>query len=329
MSSRLAKSTLLPMLASIGTELPTGAWTYEPKYDGIRVLAFVTPKTVALMTRNHKDKAAQFPEIVGALRTFAIRVKRPMVLDGEIVALDGKEPARFQVLQQRMHVQDQAEIARHQTDTPTALMLFDMLLDGNDVLLKEPWHVRRAHLERRVGRYLSPVVRLGASTSNDGAGVLRKARASGWEGVIAKQVDSTYEPGVRSPAWQKLKVEFRQEFVVGGYTEPRNTREYIGALLLGYFSHGRLTYVGHMGGGFTRRGLAEMYDRLAPLERKRSPFTITPHTNERAHWVRPEVVVEVKFSEWTNDGRLRQPIFLGIRDDKAAREVGKEGVSIH
>jgi bifunctional non-homologous end joining protein LigD len=126
----------------------------------------------------------------------------------------------------------------------------------------------------------------------------------------------------------KLKVEFRQEFVVGGFTEPRNSRQHMGALLLGYFDHGRLIYVGHTGGGFTGSGLAEMYRRLKPLERKTSPFAEVPRTNEKAHWVEPRVVVEVKFSEWTADGKLRQPIYLGMRDDKDPQEVGREKQSV-
>jgi bifunctional non-homologous end joining protein LigD len=158
--------------------------------------------------------------------------------------------------------------------------------------------------------------------------MLGEARRQGWEGIIAKRVDARYEPGSRSRNWLKLKIEFRQEFVVGGYTEPRNSREHIGALLLGYFDHGRFIYVGHTGGGFTRQGLEEMYHRLERLERKTSPFEETPKTNEKAHWVKPEVVVEVKFSEWTADRRLRQPIFLGVRDDKAAKEVDLEPTSV-
>jgi bifunctional non-homologous end joining protein LigD len=146
--------------------------------------------------------------------------------------------------------------------------------------------------------------------------------------VIAKRIDSTYEPGHRSHNWLKLKIEFRQEFVVGGYTEPRNSREHIGAILLGYFDGGRFIYVGHTGGGFSRQSLQEMYRRLKPLERKISPFVETPKTNEKAHWVEPKVVVEVKFSEWTADRRLRQPIFLGVRDDKDAQEVGIEKTSV-
>jgi bifunctional non-homologous end joining protein LigD len=158
--------------------------------------------------------------------------------------------------------------------------------------------------------------------------MLSRVRRDGWEGVIAKRTDSPYQPGVRSKAWLKLKVEHRQEFVVGGWTEPRNTREYIGALLLGYFDGDRFKYVGHTGGGFTRAGLKTMHQRLSRLERKTPPFEHPPRTNERAHWVRPEVVVEVKFNEWTADGKLRQPIFLGVRDDKSAREVTREAESM-
>jgi bifunctional non-homologous end joining protein LigD len=159
--------------------------------------------------------------------------------------------------------------------------------------------------------------------------MVERANAAGWEGVIAKRTTSTYIPGSRSKDWLKLKLQYRAEFVVGGYTEPRKTREYIGALLLGYFDNeGQLIYVGHMGGGFTREGLAEMYERLRPLERKTPPFVDPPRTNEPAHWVAPKTVVEVKFAEWTADGKLRQPIFLGVREDKDARDVGLERTSL-
>ena len=166
-------------------------------------------------------------------------------------------------------------------------------------------------------------------TKPGGEAMLRQARASGWEGVIAKRKSALYQLGQRSDDWLKLKIEFEQEFVVGGFTAPRRTRENIGALLLGYFDEaGKLVYVGHTGGGFTRASLADMHRRLARLVRKTSPFSTVPKTNEPATWVRPEVVVQVKFSEWTEDDRLRQPIFLGIRDDKSAREVNLESASV-
>jgi bifunctional non-homologous end joining protein LigD len=181
---------------------------------------------------------------------------------------------------------------------------------------------------KRVGKHVTPQLRVTESAEGNGSKMLEQARKQGWEGVIAKRVDSRYEPGNRSRDWLKLKIEFRQEFVVGGYTEPRNSREHIGAILLGYFDQDRFIYAGHTGGGFTRQGLQDMYRLIKPLERKTSPFAETPKTNEKAHWVEPKVVVEVKFSEWTADRRLRQPIFLGVRDDKDAREVSVEKTSV-
>ena len=325
---RLDTAALEPMYASIGTAIPSGDWTFEPKYDGIRVLAFVTGEDVRLITRNAKDKAAQFPEITDALARIAKRARRTFVLDGEVVALADGAPARFQDLQNRMHVKESAAIQKHSASAPAALILFDILMDGDDVLIREPWTSRREALVKRISKYVGERVQITESSHGDGDKMLEQARKEGWEGIIAKKMDSRYEPGNRSRAWLKLKIEFRQEFVVGGYTEPRNSREHIGALLLGYYDRDRFIYVGHTGGGFTRAGLSEMYKRLAPLEQKTSPFEETPRTNERAHWVKPKIVVEVKFSEWTSDRRLRQPIYLGVRDDKDAREVGPEGASV-
>ena len=331
-ATSVAKSfpaSLEPMYASVGSEIPEEGWTFEPKYDGIRVLAYATATDVKLMTRNGKDKAAQFPEIVASLKKLAAQTKRSLVLDGEIVALMDGEPARFQKLQSRMHVKELQIIERHSSSAPAALILFDILADGeDDILIKESWSERRAKLVKRVGKRVSPQLRVTESVEGDGKKMLDKARRQGWEGIIAKRIDSRYEPGTRSRNWLKLKIEFRQEFVIGGYTEPRNSREHIGALLLGYFDKDRFIYVGHTGGGFTRKGLEEMHRRLKPLERKTSPFEETPKTNEKAHWVKPEIVVEVKFNEWTADRRLRQPIFLGLRDDKDPEEVGLEQRSV-
>jgi bifunctional non-homologous end joining protein LigD len=328
-AAALTPESLEPMFASIGTSLPRGdGWTFEPKYDGIRVLVFLTARSVRLVTRNRKDKTRQFPEVATALRAFAAKIRRPVILDGEVVAMVRGAPARFQQLQARMHVKADADIARHAAATPAALVAFDLLRDGGDALLDDPWTERRARLEALLRRRESDGIRLGDSAAGDGEALVQRARDDGWEGVIAKRVESRYEPGARSRDWLKLKVEFRQEFVVGGYTEPRNSREHLGALLLGYFDGGSLTYVGHTGGGFTRNGLAAMKRRLQPLERKTPPFAEPPRTNEPAHWVRPEIVVEVKFNEWTADGRLRQPIFLGVRDDKRARDVQREQESV-
>ena len=325
--SAIAKS-LEPMYASVGDHVPGEGWTFEPKYDGVRVLAFATPGDVRLITRNGKDKAEQFPEIVDALAQLAKKKKKALVLDGEIVALIGGEPGRFQELQSRMHVKESHMIARHRTSSPAALILFDILAAGDDVLLRDPWTKRRARLLKEIGKSTSAQIRVTESIEGNGEKMLKLARKQGWEGIIAKRTSSVYEPGNRSRSWLKLKIEFRQEFVVGGFTEPRNSRQHLGALLLGYFDGDRFIYVGHTGGGFTGAGLAEMYRKLAPLEIDKSPFEETPKTNERAHWVKPKVVVEVKFSEWTGDGKLRQPIYLGTRDDKKAIEVGREGTSM-
>ena len=320
---------ITPMLATIGTTIPTeSGWTFEPKYDGVRVLAFAAGASVRLITRNGKDKSHQFPEVTAGVRALALRRKRAFVLDGEIVAFSGDAPARFQALQSRMHLQGATDIADQATTTPSALIAFDLLVDGDTVLLDQPWSVRRKRLERFIGARAPKGLRLGDSAPGDGEKLLARARRDDWEGIIAKRVDSTYQPGARSRDWLKLKVEFRQEFVVGGYTEPRNTREHLGAILLGYFDGDDLVYVGHTGGGFTRESLAAMAKRLARLERKSSPFSTPVRTNEKAHWVRPEVVVEVKFNEWTADSRLRQPIFLGVRDDKDPREVTREATSV-
>jgi bifunctional non-homologous end joining protein LigD len=326
--SRLSAAALEPMYCSIGSEIPGKGWTFEPKYDGVRVLAYATTTDVKLMTRNGKDKAEQFPELVVALKKLARQTKRSLVLDGEIVALIDGNPARFQELQGRMHVKESQLIAWRSSSAPAALVLFDILMDGDEPLIHEPWSVRRGRLIKRIGKKVSPQLRITESIEGNGKKMLEKARRQGWEGIIAKRIDSPYDPGVRSRNWLKLKIEFREEFVVGGFTEPRNSREHIGALLLGYFDKSRFIYAGHTGGGFTRKGLEEMYRLLKPFERTTSPFDETPKTNEKAHWVTPQVVVEVKFSEWTADRRLRQPIFLGIRDDKNAKDVEIEQPSV-
>jgi bifunctional non-homologous end joining protein LigD len=336
------------MYATVGTEIPHGNdWTFEPKYDGMRVLAFARPidddiapegteaprprrraQGVRLITRNGRDKSGQFPEVVDALRSLARRAGRPIILDGEIVVLERDRPGRFQTLQSRMHLQNAAEVTAQAKEAPAALVAFDILQDGDAELFGEPWTERRGRLERLLRSPRPQKVRL-SDTTPDGDRMVERANAAGWEGVIAKRTTSTYSPGARSRDWLKLKLQYRAEFVVGGWTEPRRTRPYIGALLLGYYDReGNLHYVGHMGGGFTREGLAEMSKRLKPLERRTPPFVDPPKTNEPAHWVEPTIVVEVKFAEWTADWKLRQPIFLGIRDDKDARDVGLERKSL-
>lgn len=230
-----------------------------------------------------------------------------------------------------MHLTDADEIVRLAIESPTSLVVFDMLRDGRSGLVGKPWSERRARLEALFEDAGVPddATLLLSDTSTRGSTMLARARRAGWEGIIAKRTDARYRPGVRADAWLKLKLLYRAEFVVGGFTEPRNSRQHIGALLLGAFDkQGAFVYVGHTGGGFTREGLAAMSALLAKRTRRTAPFAVVPRTNEHAHWVTPSVVVEVKFAEWTKDRLLRQPIFLGVRDDKRARDVTIEGVSL-
>ena len=339
------------MYATLGHDLPSGTgWTFEPKYDGMRVIAEVSARTVRLVTRNGRDKSTQFPELILALRALARRAGRSLLLDGEVVARKRRrtrrvastsptrsaratlpEASEFQALQARMHLTNADEIVRLAVEAPTSLVVFDMLRDGRSSLVKMPWSERRARLEALFADEGDPgdATLLLSDTSPRGATMLARARRAGWEGIIAKRTDARYRPGVRTDAWLKLKLLYRAEFVVGGFTEPRKSRQHIGALLLGAFDkQGAFVYVGHTGGGFTRDGLVAMSALLAKRTRRTAPFAVVPRTNERAHWVTPSVVVEVKFAEWTKDRLLRQPIFLGVRDDKRARDVTIEGVSL-
>lgn len=335
---RTSREALAPMLAATGTAVPRGpGWTFEPKYDGIRVLAVATPTSVALKSRNGRDKSDQFPEVARAVQALAGRRRRPFVLDGEIVARVGRRIGRFQQVQARINLLNTEGRARAAARAPATLVVFDLLADGATWLVDAPWSARRHRLEELLAR--QPRDELGvrlARTSRSAPRLLADARRGRWEGIMAKRTDAPYETGRRSPAWLKLKLEHEQEFVVGGYTDPRQTRLYFGALLLGYYDRGGgargravLHYAGLCGGGFTRPELRALYGRLRALTRPTSPFAgAVPRTPEPAHWVEPRLVVEVKFNQWTDDGRLRQPIFLGLRDDKKARDVVREPESL-
>src|SRR5581483_8892991 len=183
-------------------------------------------------------------------------------------------------------------------------------------------------LESLFAKTESPLLRISTQVRGDGRAMYKYALAHGWEGLIAKHAASLYKPGKRTPDWRKLKIVHEQEFVVGGWTEPRQTRAYFGALLLGVYegagSARRLTYVGHTGTGFNEKELARVMKLLKPREIGDSPFSVRPKTNERPHWIRPELVAQIKFTEWTADGKLRHPVYLGLRDDKKPADVTRE-----
>jgi len=314
------------MLASLGgARLDDPGFVYEPKYDGIRAIVEIGArgKQVTLWSRLGNDKTRQFPEIAGALEKWAKPLTEPVVLDGEIVALDSHgDPTGFQQLQGRIHLTsaDSTRPAR-----PVAFIAFDLLKKGAVDFRGRPLLERREALEQTFGRTGSPILRISEIARGDGRPLHERALASGWEGLIAKLAKSRYISGKRTPDWRKVKIVQEQEFVVGGWTEPRNSRLYFGALLLGVHEGRRLVYAGHVGTGFDEKELARLFKLLKPLEVESSPFASRPPSNEKPHWVRPNLVAQVRFTEWTADNILRHPVYLGLRDDKKAAEVKREG----
>jgi bifunctional non-homologous end joining protein LigD len=289
------------------------AWVFERKLDGERCGAVRSSGVVHLLSRTGRRMDQTYPELVDELS-----VNGPdLLLDGEIVAFAGGQTS-FSRLQQRMGIAD-AERARR---SPVAVYyyLFDILeFDGRDArglpLLERKRLLRQAVEFRGHLRY---------TTYRRGAGetAFRSACQRGWEGVIAKRVDSRYT-ATRSRDWLKLKCAHGQELVVGGWTAPRGSRQHLGALLVGYYEHGRLHYAGKVGTGFDQQTLEMLSRKLARLRRDDSPFEAGDPPRD-AHWVKPELVAEIGFAEWTRDGKLRQPRYQGLRDDKLAREVVRE-----
>jgi bifunctional non-homologous end joining protein LigD len=317
------------MLASPAGELPPlKGWTIEPKWDGIRVIADVSRKGAHLWSRNGIDKASQFPAVSAALAALADE-KGPLMLDGELIAVDkAGKPLRFQALQGR-HLKN-AVSAR------TAFVAFDCLFANGEKLTREPWTERRRALESLVPKSTKrSVIRLGESHrcgSRGAARLFTAARREGWEGLVLKRVDAPYMEGKRTPLWRKVKLEHEQEFVIGGYTLPTDgaDREHFGALLVGWYDDdGALHYAGKVGTGYTRATLASLGPQLASLRRATSPFVDAPRRREATVWVKPVLVAQVRYNEMTDTGMLRQPAFLGLRDDKDARDVRLEAETSH
>ena len=322
------------MLATLAeAPLQQKGLVYEPKYDGIRALVLLAPGDKAvrarIWSRNGNEKTAQFPEVVRALEHPGAKLTQPLVLDGEIVALDERgRPAGFQRLQGRIQLRGEIDVRHAERTQPAVFIAFDILRDGKEDLTRHPLTERRKRLEtvfKKVFRVKADgVVRLSEQVAGDARAMYARAKEEGWEGLIAKEAGSFYEPGRRTPAWRKLKLLHEEEFVIGGWTEPRETRAYFGALLLGVHEDGKLVYVGHTGTGFDQKELARVSALLKARATKQSPFSEPIKSNETAHWVKPDLVAQVKFTEWTDDRKLRHPVYLGLRDDKAAREVVRE-----
>ncbi|HEV8645499.1 MAG TPA: non-homologous end-joining DNA ligase, partial [Burkholderiales bacterium] len=307
---------LAPMLAEIGdAPFNHGEWMWEPKLDGYRVLAFIDERGVRLRSRRGLELAAAFPGLAAELGKQAVR---GMILDGEIVAFDAGGKPSFAALQNRVQLKTEQEIAAADRTSPAVFYCFDLLYFAGIDLRKAPYRERRRYLAQCL--LPSPLAQL-VHASEDGIALHAAALASGFEGVIGKRKDSRYEAGRRSPSWLKIKPTQSADFVVGGYTRGKGSRAPLGALLVGYWDKGKLRFASHVGSGFDERTLPEVKARLEPLKRSTCPFAEKPEVNAPTTWVEPEVVAEVSFQSWTEDGSLRAPVFLRLRDDVDSKAV--------
>ncbi|MDP1570549.1 MAG: DNA ligase D [Vicinamibacterales bacterium] len=323
---------LRPMLAVLGEPPLTGAGlVYEPKYDGIRAIVLIEPAEpgprVQLWSRQGNDKTGQFPDVAGGLAAWAADLPGPLVLDGELVALDADgQPAGFQQLQQRMHVKAPGYQSPAPTRTPAgqpaAFIAFDLLRHDDHDLRARPLRERRQALEALFGvSPPSPTVRLAPQVAEDGRALYAQAEAEGWEGLIVKHARSPYRAGTRSAEWRKLKLLQEGTFIIGGWTEPKGSRVRFGALILGVRDEGALRYVGDVGTGFTDAEIDRVWRALDERRTAGCPFDTPPKTRERAHWVTPDLAASVRFTEMTNEGRLRHPVYMHIRNAEGAGDA--------
>ena len=305
-----------PMLATLTQDRFTdAAWIFERKLDGVRAVAVNAARGASLWSRTEKRMDATYPELVEAI---AARAPADTVLDGEIVAFDHGQTS-FSRLQGRIGLHDPD--AARATGIAVYLYLFDILvLEGHDVTAL-PLRTRKRLLRDAVD--FGDPLRMSTHRNTEGEAYLQEACRRGWEGLVAKRADAPYRPGRRSPDWLKLKCVHEQELVVGGWTEPQRSRTGFGALLVGYYAEGGLRYAGKVGTGFDHRVLADLSARFHDLPAERSPFA-EPVREKGAHWLRPELVAQIGFSEWTRDGKLRHPRYLGLRDDKDPQDVVRE-----
>jgi DNA ligase D-like protein (predicted ligase) len=273
---------------------------------------------VRLESRTGKDLTGHYPEVVGAI---AAQKARQLVLDGEVVAFDGDQTS-FSRLQQRLGVSRPS--AERVAEYPVVYCVFDLLeIDGEDIT-GQPLEQRRRRLAKAIRKRAA--LQISEAWRDDSERRFGDACRAGWEGLIAKRADAPYVPG-RSRDWLKLKCVWEQELVIGGYTEPAGSRTDFGALLVGYYEDGELRYAGKVGTGYNAKVLKELGARLRKLETGTPPFVDVKPIPRGTHWIKPKLVAQIGFAEWTNDGRLRQPRFLGLRDDKAPRDVVRESPS--
>ncbi len=304
------KQFIKPMLATLVDEpFDREDWLFEIKWDGYRAIAEVDHGDVKLYSRNGISFADRFSPVFKALE----KLKHKAVIDGEIVVVDDQGRSRFQLLQ------------NYQKTGKGNLryFVFDLLmLDGKN-LRGLPLSERRAKLQKLIGKGAG-VIQFSEDVDTHGKAFFDAATAKGLEGIVAKKASSTYKDGHRGPEWLKIKAHGRQEAVIGGFTEPRGSRKDLGALVLGVYDGDDLVYIGHGGGGIGVKGLADLRESLEAIEQNSCPFREKPKTNAPVHWVAPKLVCEVSFQEWTDDGRMRVPIYLGLREDKDPKMVRRE-----
>jgi len=301
-----------PMLATLVDEpFDRAGWLFEVKWDGYRALAEMHGGKVRLLSRNGKLLNQRFPAIAESLKQLPFNA----VLDGEIVIVDENGRADFQLLQNYMNT-GKGNLVYY---------VFDILHFRGHNLMDFPLRRRKAILSQVLPLDPPlPHIRSSEHIENNGISLFNAVTENNIEGIVAKDGASPYRPGVRGREWLKVKTAQQQEAVIGGFTAPRGGRKFFGALLLGVYENGELVYIGHTGGGFSNEGLREMRARMDPLRAYRSPFKVPPKGHTEVTWIRPELVCEVRFTEWTNEGLLRHPVFMGLREDKKAREVRRE-----
>ncbi|HLK22470.1 MAG TPA: non-homologous end-joining DNA ligase [Bryobacteraceae bacterium] len=294
-----------PMLASLVKEpFDAPGWVYEEKYDGYRILAYKEGREVTLLSRNGNDRTATFAPIASAVAKLPART---LLLDGEVVIFDSKWVSRFQLLQN--------------SGAEPSYGVFDCLyLDGRD-LRREPLSARRAALEKLLGKTSGTRDRIFTSVflAANGLKAFEVAKKKGYEGLVAKDSSAPYLAG-RSRSWLKVKVHQEDEFLIVGYTEPEGARKHFGALLLAAYSNGDLRYVGKVGTGFNQKSLADLYRKFQPLIRVKAAV-IDPPRERGITYLAPRLVAQIAYGELTHDRKLRQPVFLGLRDDKSPQDV--------
>jgi bifunctional non-homologous end joining protein LigD len=312
-------AALEPMLATLIEKAPRGEeWLYEIKWDGIRAIAFLDSEEVRITSRSGLRCERQYPELAVLPHQIA---GQTAILDGEIAVLDEKGVSRFNLIQPRISNSDPNSISHLSRSTPVIYFAFDLLyLDGYD--LRGVALAKRRELLQTV---VTPggVLRISEVFPGAGEDLLEAARGIGLEGVVAKHASSTYESR-RSREWLKIKIVGEQEFVIGGFTAPQGDRDHFGALVLGLYEDGKLTWVGNVGTGFDQKLLASLFAKLQPLIVDACPFAERPKPDKGMTWVKPEFVCQVKFANWTPDRRLRAPVFLGLRNDVTPRQVARE-----